>query len=74
MTYTKRKKEEAETGDGRFCAITPFRNYFKDWLGGGWKRACMTYSFLNLEKPSGAMVYPWCKTPWLLNRVWEGAC
>ena len=33
MTYTKRKKEETEAGDGRFCATTPL---FEMNLRTGW--------------------------------------
>ena len=30
------------------------------------KKVARPALFLSLEEPSGGMVYPWCKTLWLL--------
>ena len=71
MTYIKRKQEEAEAGDGRFCAPTPSEINVRTGWGMVDKKSCPTESFLNLEMPSRGIVYPWGETLWLLTPAWE---
>ena len=61
MTYTKRKKEEAEAGDGRFCATTPFEIDLKTgwgWLEKKHARPTLFFEFRKAEWRYGlSLVY-----------------